>query len=557
MAIKIARRGFPYLFILALLSLGFFFLPTPSPQPLGHTLYVNRTDPTCGGKSPCFATIQAAVDAALPADTIQIQPGTYPEQLTIQKNDFSGATESDRIVIAADPAAAPGSVMLTGSAGPQCTDKFAIRLKQSKFITIRALTINGTGGEAISLMGGNNQNEAIHIERNRIFGNGGSSCNGGITIARGNPDTLIVNNLIYANGRNGITFIDADGGPHYIVGNIIHANQWSGVNVARSHIVFLANNAITQNGTATGSTGGRFGVSRESSTSPEPAGIHLLDNLICGNRLGEISGPALDASDSGNLTPTGSEGSGVAASPGCEIPSNVYLNVNGIDGVANTADDDFNLAAHAPAIDRGMDPRTLGLSALFNPLFESDFDNDAARPADGNADRIAAFDIGAFEFPNTPPIADAGTDQTTFRGVQVTLNGSLSHDPDGAALSYQWTIVSQPAGSGVVLANPTSATPTFTPLILGSYVFQLVVNDGELTSAPDTVQVNVVNRAPAANSTAASTFEDLAVGIMLSASDDTTGLSYIIVDARATEVSAPFQSPPACPAALSSIAPRR
>lgn len=31
-------------------------------------------------------------------------------------------------------------------------------------------------------------------------------------------------------------------------------------------------------------------------------------NLLCGNRLGEINGPALDATDSGNLTPTGGEG---------------------------------------------------------------------------------------------------------------------------------------------------------------------------------------------------------------------------------------------------------
>jgi hypothetical protein len=38
-------------------------------------------------------------------------------------------------------------------------------------------------------------------------------------------------------------------------------------------------------------------------------------NLLCGNRLGEINGPALDATDSGNLTPTGGEGSGAAAVP--------------------------------------------------------------------------------------------------------------------------------------------------------------------------------------------------------------------------------------------------
>lgn len=499
MAITIARRGFPFLFLLALVLLAVFFLPAPSPQQVGHTLYVDGTDPTCGGRSPCFTTIQAAVNAAFPGDIIQIQAGSYPEKVAISgKNNTAGATETDRITIEADPSALPGSVVVTGATSV-CTSGYAFRLQQSKFITIRGLSITGTGGQAIELMGGNNQNQAIHIERNRIFNNGSGSCNGGITVARGNPDTLIVNNLIYANGRNGITFIDADGGPHYIVENTIHANQWSGVNVARNHQAFLVNNIITQNGTATGSTGGRFGVSREGSTSPQPEGIHLLNNLICGNRLGEINGPALDATDSGNLTPSGAEGTGVSASPGCEIPANVYANVNGPDGLANTADDDFSLFANSPAIDRGMDPRALGLNAIFNPLLESDFDSSAARPADGNADGIVAFDMGAFEVSNQLPIADAGPDQTTFRGVQVTLDSSQSHDPEATSLTYQWSIVSEPAGSAVSLNNPTSATSTFTPLVLGSYVFQLIVSDGDLSSAPDTVQVNVVNRAPTAN----------------------------------------------------------
>jgi hypothetical protein len=184
----------------------------------------------------------------------------------------------------------------------QCTDRFAIRLKQSKFITLRDLTIVGTGAQAISLMGGNNGNQGIHIIGNRIFGNGSASCDGGITIARNNPDTLIVNNLIYGNGRNGINFIDADGGPHYVFNNTIYGNGWNGINVARNHQIVLANNIIFQNGTASGTTGGRFGVQRESSSSPRPAGITLYSNLVCGNIGGEVNAPVLDDTEAGNLT---------------------------------------------------------------------------------------------------------------------------------------------------------------------------------------------------------------------------------------------------------------
>ena len=99
----------------------------------------------------------------------------------------------------------------------------------------------------------------------------------------------------------------------------------------------------------------------------------MLNNLICGNRLGEISGPALDATDTGNFTPTGGEGPGVSASPGCQNTAIVYANANGADGVTGPVDDDFALSTGSPAIDGGMDPRTLGLATLFNPLLEADY----------------------------------------------------------------------------------------------------------------------------------------------------------------------------------------
>ncbi|MBI2090066.1 MAG: PKD domain-containing protein, partial [Deltaproteobacteria bacterium] len=100
---------------------------------------------------------------------------------------------------------------------------------------------------------------------------------------------------------------------------------------------------------------------------------------------------------------------------------------------------------------------------------------------------------------NMPPVANAGPDQNTFRGALVVLDGAQSRDPEGASLTFQWTLVSQPAGSAITLNNPTSATPQFTPLLLGDYLFQLLVNDGQLDSAPDTVKITAVNRPPTAN----------------------------------------------------------
>ena len=129
------------------LLLGSFLSPPSLGAQQPTLLHVNRTDPTCGGQSPCFTTIQAAINAAGSGNVIHIQAGSYSEQLAITgKNNFPDAIEIDRIIIEADPATNPGQVVLTGAPGA-CTANHAIRLQQSKFITIRGLTITGTGGQ--------------------------------------------------------------------------------------------------------------------------------------------------------------------------------------------------------------------------------------------------------------------------------------------------------------------------------------------------------------------------------------------------------------------------
>jgi hypothetical protein len=63
---------------------------------------------------------------------------------------------------------------------------------------------------------------------------------------------------------------------------------------------------------------------------------------------------------------------------------------------------------------------------------------------------------------NSPPVADAGLDQTTLVGDMVTLDGSGSSDMDGDSLTYSWFFTSRPAGSTATLSNPTAVNPTFT-----------------------------------------------------------------------------------------------
>ncbi|MEX0708276.1 MAG: PKD domain-containing protein [Woeseia sp.] len=100
---------------------------------------------------------------------------------------------------------------------------------------------------------------------------------------------------------------------------------------------------------------------------------------------------------------------------------------------------------------------------------------------------------------NYPPAASAGPDQTVEIGDTVQLDGTASIDVNGNTLSYRWSFVSRPAGSAATLSNPNSPMPTFVVDIGGDYVVELVVNDGQIDGAPDTVRISVSNSRPVAN----------------------------------------------------------
>lgn len=93
---------------------------------------------------------------------------------------------------------------------------------------------------------------------------------------------------------------------------------------------------------------------------------------------------------------------------------------------------------------------------------------------------------------NKPPIADAGQDQAVNMGDLVQLDGGNSSDPDGDAISYDWSLRSRPAGSGAELVDLTLATPSLTLDQAGEYIVQLIVNDGQRDSEADTVKITAV-----------------------------------------------------------------
>ncbi|TQV76944.1 PKD domain-containing protein [Aliikangiella marina] len=92
---------------------------------------------------------------------------------------------------------------------------------------------------------------------------------------------------------------------------------------------------------------------------------------------------------------------------------------------------------------------------------------------------------------NLRPVANAGEDSQSLTGEMVNLDGSQSFDPNGDDITFQWNLIHQPAGSNVTLENTQNELPSFVPELAGTYVVQLIVNDGELDSLPDTVSVEV------------------------------------------------------------------
>ena len=88
-------------------------------------------------------------------------------------------------------------------------------------------------------------------------------------------------------------------------------------------------------------------------------------------------------------------------------------------------------------------------------------------------------------FVQTPPVANAGPDQTVecadSNGAAVTLDGSGSSDANGDTLTYTWT---GPFGT-VGGVQPTVTLP------LGTHTITLTVDDGNGGTASDTVNVTV------------------------------------------------------------------
>ncbi|XP_055595253.1 dyslexia-associated protein KIAA0319-like protein [Uranotaenia lowii] len=111
---------------------------------------------------------------------------------------------------------------------------------------------------------------------------------------------------------------------------------------------------------------------------------------------------------------------------------------------------------------------------------------------EGNNNATDRVKITVVQERNTPPVANAGGDQSvTLPTNAIILNGTRSSDDLGIT-SYRWTRESGSLAMGTIIdGSDTKPVLMVTNIVPGRYVFKLTVSDGQGLSGTDTVSIIV------------------------------------------------------------------
>jgi K319-like protein/copper-binding protein NosD len=480
-----------------------------------------------------YPGIQQAINAAAVGDTVVVSPGTYYERIDFLGKDITVASEQG-----------PEVTIIDGNgAGSVATFKLGeTRNAVLSGFTLRNGYTNSFGGGGVAILsssptvrdniitdnrvcsngaGINSMYGSPLIEHNRITHNGVRGCSGGWGLGvyiYGNSAAEIVGNVITENNDDGRGAVSGGGiglfaaGSATVRGNVISRNVISGsigcghggaIAIANNLQGVIVDNVIVGNKACTaaavewigfGSTGSTAFVNNTVTDNDGSFGAPAVyawgvdgRNAIENNVITSRSGPALRCNNTVTMSPAVLVSNDIFRA---DLPSSSYDGTcpdqTGLNGnisadplFLDPANGDYRVSMNSPVIDAGNDAAP--------QLPTVDFAG-GSRVVDGNADGIDRVDIGALEYRNHAPVANAGEDRTLVAGpdcvAAVTLNGGGS-DADGDALTYVWTSAS---GGG---AGPTLSRT----LPIGTHLFTLTVSDGNGGFASDTVAVTVVDAA--------------------------------------------------------------
>lgn len=374
---------------------------------------------------------------------------------------------------------AGGAIYAVGPSGPD--DAFLV-LSECVFLQNSAGTTtdtrHSTRGGALNIQG-NSRILRCTFRRNEaraytIFALGGRYTRGGAIFA-GEGRTKIIATVFLANAcRMGAHSQTPDA-----------SREYGGAVYQSSGTLLLSNSVVVENVLS----GGRWPDRRGSGLYVNGGTCSIVNTSMAANSHHAVyrDGGEIDILNSILFH---SNNSGAQISDSSNTVSVTYSNIqHGYDGEGNIGfdpifDEYFRIVSPSPAIDAGhpgSEYYDLFPPGLGGP--RNDMGATGGRQADFSA------------------TADAGLDQDVDERTTVTLDGTRSIDLDGDSLSYSW---SQVAGPIVALSSSTAVRPTFTAeevTELTTLTFQLVVNGGDVDSAPVTVNINVrdVNRTPTAD----------------------------------------------------------
>ena len=468
-------------------------------------------------------SIQQAINVAVDGDTVVVSPGVYFELINFSGKAVTVTSEAGPASTTIDGRGLGSVVTFTsGETRSSVLSGFTVRSGFSTLFgggvfirnsspTIRGNRITSNGscvGAGIYSSFGSPRIEGNVISQNVLYG-----CTGGFGLGvfiGGNSAAEVIGNQISENSgaANGGGIALNAAGSAIIEGNVISRNVVSGfipcsqgggiyiINFAQATIV---NNLIVQNGAGCGgglywqgSHGSTVVVNNTFADNDAPQGSAILAtgvdarNQLSNNILAAKAGQtALFCQSAPTLSPVMNSNDvfgpqGLAYGGSCADQTGLNGNVSADPLFIDSTHADYRVQMTSPAIDAGnsVAPQIPPTDLAGNP-----------RIVDGDGVGGAVIDIGAFEYMNRAPTADAGPDQAltadgNCRAI-VSLHGT-GVDSNGDPLRFTWT---GPFGT------VSGATPSVT-LPAGSHVITLTVSDGNGGFASDVVVMTVRDVTP-------------------------------------------------------------
>ena len=237
-----------------------------------------------------------------------------------------------------------------------------------------------------------------------------------------------------------------------------------------------------------------------STTSPNPTftadvtGIYTISLLVNDGKLDSTIVPVTVVASSANSAPVANAGSAQSVIIGALVV---------LDGTNSTdANNDFITYKWSWGTKPSGSSAALSSDSASKPTFTADkagtyvltlVVNDGKTNSDITAVTVTA------SVANAAPVANAGTNQVVSIGSVVTLTGTSSTDANGDTLTYIWSFASMPTGSSAALSSTSATSPTFTANLAGTYVVNLIVNDGNVNSTNVSAVTITANTVPVAN----------------------------------------------------------